>query len=75
MKFEKGFGWEGRILRSSIDAKCDICSRPVFKNCHFIKLPETLEVWCHKCFTLYKPSEDRVFNPETEDWELGKEEE
>jgi len=61
-------------VSSSINAVCDICSRPVFKNCHFIKLPETLEVWCHKCFISYKPSEDRVFNPETEDWEIGRDE-
>jgi hypothetical protein len=60
-------------MSSSITAVCDICSRPVFKNCHFVKLPSTLEVWCHRCFTSYEPSEDRVFNPETDEWEFGKE--
>ncbi len=60
-------------MSSTIDAKCDICSRPIFKNGHFIMLPEIVEAWCHACFVKYEPSEDKIFRPETDSWVCGTE--
>lgn len=53
-----------------MEASCDVCGRPVFKNGHFIKVCENLEVWCHRCYTDYPPSEDNYFDPDNEEWEI-----